>query len=179
MTEKNSTIMDKNRLLHRAKELALELKPQMREFCEAIASNRFDTNTAAAVHAGYAENTARIKASGLLSREDVQEYIQILRSIREITSAIDDQTIVRMQLTVYDDAMAKGDLKAANTAVDQLAKMHQLYKNTTAGSNHGGKIADQKKTQDAFDKSKENMAEIMDLARDIRSREEFHLRTEK
>jgi len=123
--EKKSIIKDKEKWMKKVAILASELTPQQREFCEAYLWT--DTGTAAALHAGYSDSCANVTASKLLKQPAIQEYIEALQAVREIASSIDDMTIIRMQLNIYQMAVEDKDLKAANTALDQLSKMIGTY----------------------------------------------------
>ena len=159
--ERNSILRDKEKYLKKAAMLGQELNPAMREFCEAMLW--CDTATAAAIHAGYSEQTARQKASKLMADPRITDYIEALQACREITSALDDQSIIRMQLTVYQKALEDNDLKACNTAVDQLAKMMGTYNKAKAkpeGNSGGGKGK----------MDNEEQAEMFDLVQKIAER---------
>ena len=160
MTEKNSILKDREILTKRIAELAAELTPQMREFCEA--SLWCETATAAAIHAGYSKQIARIRASKLMADERIVNYIEALQEMREIVSALDHQSVIRMQLAVHDKAMKNGDLKAANTALDQLAKMIGTYNSTKKS------MSDKNNSDSRI--NKDQQAEMLDLVTKIEER---------
>jgi phage terminase small subunit len=162
MTEKNSILKDRKRMVDQTAMAASEITPQMREFCEAYLW--CDTATAAAVHAGYSKNTATVKASKLLDDERVQEYIKCLQAMREVTSALTSQSLIRLQLALHDKAIESDDLKAANTALDQLAKMLGTYNSTK------GKIAAQGNDTNGEPITKDKQEDMIDLVKSIEER---------
>lgn len=121
----NGILRDPKKLIQKAKEAATELNQQQREFCHAMLTA--ESQAAAALAAGYAPSSARITASRLLTIPAVQEYIGILGVLRSQATAIDATEIVSLQLKTYYEATEAGDYKAANTALDQLAKMSGIY----------------------------------------------------
>lgn len=124
----NGVLRDPKKLIKKANEIATELTERKKEFCHAMLTA--ESATAAALAAGYAPKSARITASQLLTEPLIQEYIGILSLLRAQAKAIDATEIISLQLKTYYDAVQAGDLKAANTALDQLAKMNGLYNRT-------------------------------------------------
>lgn len=122
---KNGLLTDKKHLIEKCRLAVENLSAQQREFCHAMLTA--ESQTAAAITAGYAEKSARSKASQLMMMPEVQEYIGLLGLLRSQAQAIDATEIISLQLRTYYEAMELGDIKAANTALDQLAKMNGLY----------------------------------------------------
>lgn len=122
----NGLIRDPKVLQEKAKRVSAALSPQQREFCHAMLTA--ESQTAAAIAAGYSPQSARSKASQLLILPEVQEYLGILALMRAQAAAIDAAQIIALQLQTYYEARDKDNLTAANVALDQLAKMSGLYK---------------------------------------------------
>ena len=162
----NNTDVKKDRmeLIKRSAQLAQELSQMKRQFAEAMLV--CDTQTEAAIRAGYSKASARVKGSELMAEPDVIEYIQTLQSLNEIGAMLDNQAVIRLQYQVYERAVQADDLKAQNTALDQLAKMIGTYSGKTAG---------RKDETSETPKTKKETENIMDLLKDIKGRSKVHL----
>ena len=117
------------------------LNDRQRTFCQYMANGRH-TIKAAAVAAGYSEDTAGAQASKLLRKVKIQAYIKELREQREKSAGIDALWITQELISVHErcskgepvldkDGAPVGiwkiDASGSNKALDTLAKMGGHY----------------------------------------------------
>lgn len=121
----NGLFRNPKRIVEEMNELLTNMSNMKREFCHAMQTA--ESGKAAAIAAGYSPNTASAKASQLLSEPAIQRYIGLLGLLRAQVTAMDAREVVSMQLSVYYRCVEEGDMKEANKALDQLAKMTGAY----------------------------------------------------
>jgi phage terminase small subunit len=101
----------------------------LKESHQRFADKYFETlnGTQSAIYAGYAEASARIEASRLLDREDVQTYLQGLRAI------LDEKTGISQQKVLEEIAkIAFADIRNFYKGDDQLKAITDLDDNEAA-----------------------------------------------
>lgn len=102
------------------------MKPQIRRFCELVASGMY-TNTAAAIEAGYSPKTARSQASTLLTKPNIQNYIKDLQEQHAKAVNIDAEWCRKELIRVKQLAIDTGDLSNAAKSIDLLNRMGGYY----------------------------------------------------
>ena len=121
----NGLFRNPKKLIEEMNEVLHNMSPMKREFCHAMQTA--ESGKAAAIVAGYAPNSAAVKASNLLTEPAIQRYIGLLGLLRAQATALDAREVVSMQLSLYYRCLDEGDIKEANKALDQLAKMTGMY----------------------------------------------------
>lgn len=124
----NGLYRNPKRLVEEMNDILATMNPMKREFCHAMQTA--ESAKAAAIAAGYSPNSASSKGSQLLSEPAVQRYIGLLGLLRAQVTALDAREVVSMQLSLYYRCVEEGDLKEANKALDQIARMTGAYGGT-------------------------------------------------
>ena len=116
----------------------------MQENHKRFADKYFETlnGKESAIYAGFAENSAKVQASQLLQREDIQEYLQTMRAEYAEKSGISKQWIIERFKTISDRCIqeepvfdSKGeptgefkfDSSGANNATAHLGKIIGVF----------------------------------------------------
>lgn len=101
----------------------------LKESHQRFADKYFETlnGTQSAIYAGYAEASARIEASRLLDREDVQAYLQQLRAVLEEKTGISAQKVLNEIAKI-----AFADIRNFYKGDDQLKAITDLDDNEAA-----------------------------------------------
>lgn len=112
----------------------------MQENHRRFADKYFETlnGKESAIYAGFAENSAKVQASQLLQREDIQEYLQSLRSEYAEKSGISKLWIIERFKTISDRCIQE------EPVIDKTGKPTGIYQFDSSGANnataHLGKI---------------------------------------
>jgi len=95
----------------------------MQEFCKHLVADENYCGTSAAIKANYSKKTARVKASQLLARDDVNAYIEHLKAERNQRIKVDaDYVLVKLQ------GFAEADLAAIMQEDGQYKKLREWPK---------------------------------------------------
>lgn len=156
----NGLLVSHKTLIKELNKAAEDLSPMKKEFCHAMLTA--ESQTAAAITAGYSPQSAKSKASQLLVEPAVQHYLGLLGLMRSQVVALDTKQIQSLQLKQYYECVSEGNLKEANVALNQLAKMSGVYDNSALA-----KAPSAKEVAQMPDKEKDNevneMAELLKL----------------
>lgn len=112
----------------------------MQENHQRFADKYFETlnGKESAIYAGFAENSAKVQASQLLQREDIQNYLQALRAEYAEKSGISKQWIIERFKTISDRCIQE------EPVLDKEGQTVGEYRFDSAGANnataHLGKI---------------------------------------
>jgi phage terminase small subunit len=116
----------------------------MQENHQRFADKYFETlnGKESAIYAGFAENSAKVQASQLLQREDIQEYLQSMRAEYAEKTGISKQWVIERFKTISDRCIqeepvfdSKGeptgefrfDSSGANNATAHLGKIIGVF----------------------------------------------------
>lgn len=98
-------------------EVSAELSPQQKLFVECYISDIGLNATAAAIKAGYSENSARQQASRLLSNANIQKEISRLMSERSERTRIDVDYVLKRATMMHEECWNRDDAKNAIAAL--------------------------------------------------------------
>ena len=101
------------------------LTPKEEQFCHEF---QVDLNGAAAARrAKYAEKSARITASKLLTKPNIARRLAELRKERLDKTDVEAEDVVRMLAETYEDARAAKQYGPAVRAAELLGKRHVMF----------------------------------------------------
>ncbi len=110
-----------------------KLTPKQKVFCDEYIKTL--NGTQAAIKAGYAKDSARITASKILTKDNIQNYInQRLKKKDDKRIASQDEVLEKITDILRDDEAKKGDILKA---CDLMGKRYALF---TEKIEHSGSV---------------------------------------